>query len=194
MVYETTDFFSPALYRRLILPDLKLDVERAHACGAKLAVLSTSSFTPLLDCYVEAGVDVLGAVLNRVRLSDLGYYYSYYYYGYYYDEADMAGEVMPPAEATRFSGWPIPPARFFRAGGIAARGGAGSLLLPVVLAPVLMSCWNSLLRSDARRDQIGPVEEDEKNKDESHPRLFPSRHPLLYLHPHPQLRQCQHLP
>jgi len=43
----------------------------------------------------KAGVDVLGATLNRVRLSDLGYYYSYYYYGYYYDEADMAGEVMP---------------------------------------------------------------------------------------------------
>ncbi|MGQ9458892.1 MAG: polysaccharide biosynthesis tyrosine autokinase [Anaerolineae bacterium] len=43
----------------------------------------------------KAGVDVLGPVLNRVRLSDLGYYYSYYYYGYYYDEADMAGEVMP---------------------------------------------------------------------------------------------------
>ncbi|MGQ9585071.1 MAG: polysaccharide biosynthesis tyrosine autokinase [Anaerolineae bacterium] len=43
----------------------------------------------------KAGVDVLGAALNRVRLSDLGYYYSYYYYGYYYEEADLAGEVMP---------------------------------------------------------------------------------------------------
>ncbi len=30
-------------------------------------------------------IDVLGPVLNRVRLADLGYYYHYYYYGYYYE-------------------------------------------------------------------------------------------------------------
>ena len=56
--YETTDFWSPALYERFILPDLKADVERCHAAGAKLAVISTSAFTPLLDYYVEAGIDV----------------------------------------------------------------------------------------------------------------------------------------
>ena len=57
--YETTDFWSPTLYERFILPDLKADVRRCHGVGAKLAVISTSSFTPLLDYYVEAGIDVL---------------------------------------------------------------------------------------------------------------------------------------
>ena len=57
--YETTDFWSPALYRRFILPELKKDVETAHAAGAKLAVISTSAYVPLLDLYLESGVDVL---------------------------------------------------------------------------------------------------------------------------------------
>ena len=57
--YETCDFLSPSLYRSFILPDLRAEAERCHAAGAKLAVISTSSFTPLLDLYAEAGVDVL---------------------------------------------------------------------------------------------------------------------------------------
>ncbi|MBM4465834.1 MAG: polysaccharide biosynthesis tyrosine autokinase [Chloroflexi bacterium] len=32
----------------------------------------------------KVGARILGAVLNRVNLSDLGYYSYYYYYGYYY--------------------------------------------------------------------------------------------------------------
>ena len=56
--YETCDFLSPSLYRSFILPDLTAEAERCHAAGAKLAVISTSSFTPLLDLYAEAGVDV----------------------------------------------------------------------------------------------------------------------------------------
>ncbi|MDA0335861.1 MAG: hypothetical protein O2782_11900 [bacterium] len=57
--YETTDFWSPTLYERFILPDLKADVRRCHEADTKLAVISTSSFTPLLDDYIEAGIDVL---------------------------------------------------------------------------------------------------------------------------------------
>jgi uroporphyrinogen-III decarboxylase len=57
--YETTDFWSPALYERFILPDLKANVSRCHQAGARLAVISTSSFTPLLDNYIDAGIDVL---------------------------------------------------------------------------------------------------------------------------------------
>ncbi|NLE77026.1 MAG: CpsD/CapB family tyrosine-protein kinase [Chloroflexi bacterium] len=55
----------------------------------------------------KSGVDFLGPVLNRVRLSDLGYYYSYYYYGYYYDEAEMAGETMPLVTRMKRSGTPL---------------------------------------------------------------------------------------
>lgn len=72
------------------------------ATKVKAAILVIQAGTTRRDVIIrayrtlqKAGVDVLGPVLNRVRLSDLGYYYSYYYYGYYYEEADMAGEVMP---------------------------------------------------------------------------------------------------
>jgi hypothetical protein len=57
--YETTDFWSPELYERHILPDLKAEVRRCHEADTRLAVISTSSFTPLLDYYLDAGIDVL---------------------------------------------------------------------------------------------------------------------------------------
>ena len=57
--YETTDFLSPDAYRRLILPVLQEDVRVAHQAGAKLAVITSSSYTPLLDMYLDSGIDVL---------------------------------------------------------------------------------------------------------------------------------------
>jgi uroporphyrinogen-III decarboxylase len=57
--YETVDFLSPALYRRLILPRLKADADQAHAAGAALGLITTCAYTPLLDMYLEAGIDVL---------------------------------------------------------------------------------------------------------------------------------------
>lgn len=43
----------------------------------------------------RSGVDVIGAVLNRVRQSDLGSYYSHYYYGYYYGSPGEVPEEIP---------------------------------------------------------------------------------------------------
>jgi len=60
--YECTDFWSPAVYRRLILPGLKQDVALAHERGAKFAYINTTSTMPLLDPIAEAGVDVLVGV------------------------------------------------------------------------------------------------------------------------------------
>ena len=57
--YETTDFWSPDLYRRFILPHLKEDARTVHEAGSKLALITTSAYTPLLDMYLEAGIDVL---------------------------------------------------------------------------------------------------------------------------------------
>jgi hypothetical protein len=57
--YENADFWSPTLYERFILPELKKDVQTAHEAGAKLAVITTSSFTPFLDLYLESGIDAL---------------------------------------------------------------------------------------------------------------------------------------
>jgi len=55
----------------------------------------------------RSGVDIIGSVLNRVRQSDLGYYYSHYYYGYYYgspsqvpDEIPVVGRMQEPGQKT----------------------------------------------------------------------------------------------
>jgi uroporphyrinogen decarboxylase len=57
--YETADFLSPSTYRELILPLLKEDAEQAHRAGAKLGLITTASYTPLLDMYLESGIDAL---------------------------------------------------------------------------------------------------------------------------------------
>jgi hypothetical protein len=57
--YECCQFWSPSLYRKFILPDLKKDAEMAHQAGAKFGYIVTMSTTPLLDMFVEAGIDAL---------------------------------------------------------------------------------------------------------------------------------------
>ena len=70
--YENADFWSPALYRRFVLPSLKRDVEMAHAAGAKYGYLMSASSMPLLDQMMEAGVDVLlGIDPAQDRMMDL---------------------------------------------------------------------------------------------------------------------------
>ncbi len=57
--YENADFWSPALYRRFILPSLRRDAEMAHAAGARFGYLMSCASMPLVDMMMEAGVDVL---------------------------------------------------------------------------------------------------------------------------------------
>ncbi len=57
--YEGCDFWSPALYRRFILPHLKREVEAAHARSVKFGYIMTAGAMPLLDMIIEAGVDAL---------------------------------------------------------------------------------------------------------------------------------------
>jgi uroporphyrinogen-III decarboxylase len=57
--YEGTDFWSPPMYRRFILPYLKREVELAHEAGTKFGYINTSGTMGILDCLLEAGVDVL---------------------------------------------------------------------------------------------------------------------------------------
>ena len=57
--YETTDFLSPDLYRRFVLPHMTEDVRVAHQAGAKFGLITTSAYVPLLDMYVERGMDAL---------------------------------------------------------------------------------------------------------------------------------------
>ena len=57
--YESTDFWSPSLYRRLIFPVLKREVEFTHQAGAKFGYVMTSGQIPLLDYFLESGLDSL---------------------------------------------------------------------------------------------------------------------------------------
>lgn len=57
--YENTDFFTPRMWKKLILPELVRDAELAHNTGAKLGYIITARAMPLLNLIAEAGVDVL---------------------------------------------------------------------------------------------------------------------------------------
>ncbi len=60
--YEGSDFLSPAIFRRFVLPSLKHEkheVDLAHDAGAKFGYINTGGSMPILDMLMEAGVDVL---------------------------------------------------------------------------------------------------------------------------------------
>ncbi len=57
--YENTDFFTPPLWEKLILPELKRDADLAHSADAKFGYIITASAMPLLDLVIQAGVDVI---------------------------------------------------------------------------------------------------------------------------------------
>ena len=57
--YEGVDFVTPRFYHRAILPRLKKEVELAHEKGVKFGYICSSGTAPLLDMFLEAGIDVL---------------------------------------------------------------------------------------------------------------------------------------
>jgi len=57
--YENCDFWTPATYRRFLLPIVKADVDLCHQYGVNFGYLITSNCMPLLELFAEAGVDVL---------------------------------------------------------------------------------------------------------------------------------------
>jgi uroporphyrinogen-III decarboxylase len=57
--YEGCDFLTPEFFGEIMLPRLKTEVELAHANGALFGYICSSGTLPMLDFYIEAGVDVL---------------------------------------------------------------------------------------------------------------------------------------
>jgi len=57
--YEGCDFVTPQFYQAAILPRLKIEVDLAHEHGAKFGYICSSGTRPMLDYYLEAGIDVL---------------------------------------------------------------------------------------------------------------------------------------
>lgn len=57
--YETTEFWTPAVYREMIAPTIKREARLVHQAGRKYGYIVTSAFLPILDDILDAGVDVL---------------------------------------------------------------------------------------------------------------------------------------
>lgn len=57
--YESTDLWSPSLYHKFIFPLLKKEIELVHQAGAKFGYIMTSGIMPLLNDFLELGIDVL---------------------------------------------------------------------------------------------------------------------------------------
>jgi hypothetical protein len=57
--YETTEFWTPEVYRELVAPTLRREAELVHQAGRKYGYIITSAFVPLLDEILDTGIDVL---------------------------------------------------------------------------------------------------------------------------------------
>jgi hypothetical protein len=57
--YEGCDFVTRRFYRDAILPRLRAEADLAHERGAKFGYICSSGTKPMLDFFVEAGIDVL---------------------------------------------------------------------------------------------------------------------------------------
>jgi hypothetical protein len=57
--YEGCDFVTPRFYRDTVLPLLKAEADLAHEHGAKFGYICSSGTKPMLDDYLEAGIDAL---------------------------------------------------------------------------------------------------------------------------------------
>jgi len=56
--YSGTDIWSPALFRRFVLPHLKDLVSLAHQAGVHFAYVMTTGLMPMLEMLKEAGIDL----------------------------------------------------------------------------------------------------------------------------------------
>ena len=57
--YESTDFWSPHLYREFLFPILKTDADLVHQAGAKIGGMMTTGTLPLVNLLAEAGLDTI---------------------------------------------------------------------------------------------------------------------------------------
>ena len=60
--YETTDFWTPAAYRRLLLPRLRRLVDATHAAGARFNAIVTTSWQALAGDFTALGFGSLVGV------------------------------------------------------------------------------------------------------------------------------------
>jgi hypothetical protein len=57
--YEGCDFVTPRFFQQVVLPQIKAEADLAHEYGARFGYICSSGTRPMLDFYLEAGIDVL---------------------------------------------------------------------------------------------------------------------------------------
>ncbi|NLF75815.1 MAG: hypothetical protein GX573_08955, partial [Chloroflexi bacterium] len=60
--YETTDFWTPAIYRRLLKPRLLREIERVHRAGKRFRYIMTKAWMPYIQDFLDMGIDCLTGV------------------------------------------------------------------------------------------------------------------------------------
>ena len=60
--YASTEFWSPRLYRRFVVPRLRENVRLVHEAGARFGYAMTSGVAPILDDLLDLDIDVLVGV------------------------------------------------------------------------------------------------------------------------------------
>ena len=60
--YESTDFWSPDLYRKFLAGPLRKQIQVVHEAGVKMTYVMNSGAMPLLPIFRELGFDVLSNI------------------------------------------------------------------------------------------------------------------------------------
>lgn len=69
--YESTDFWSPSLYRRFLFDPLHKEVQIGHQAGVKVSYVMNSGALPLLPQFKELGFDILTNIDPQAPKTDL---------------------------------------------------------------------------------------------------------------------------
>lgn len=76
--YETTDFWTPKNYRKLIKPRLVQEIEKAHTHGVKFRYIITKSWIPYREDFLEMKIDCLTGidpVQDKIDLAEVKVYF-----------------------------------------------------------------------------------------------------------------------
>lgn len=57
--YESTEFWTPEAFKRIVAPTIKKEADLIHQAGRKYGYIITSAFLPILDTILDCGIDVL---------------------------------------------------------------------------------------------------------------------------------------
>ena len=72
--YESTDFWTPRTYRKLLRPRLQVEIDKCHARGVKFRYIITRAWKPYRRDFIEMGIDCLTGVdpiQDRLELAEV---------------------------------------------------------------------------------------------------------------------------